>query len=122
MVCLSVNEFLKDNALWLALGVVGVIILVVLIIFLSGLKRKKQISHFDVYEKIVVALGGFPNIGSVSSRGSRLTVVLQDKHLLDEEKIKDLGVSSLIKMSAKVILVIGQEAGDIVKYINQNKK
>ena len=37
-----VNEWLQNNALYLALGVAGAILIVVLILFLLSLKNKKK--------------------------------------------------------------------------------
>lgn len=60
------------------------------------------------------ALGGKENILALEARGSRLVVQLQDYSLYQNGKLKELGVSSLIKMSNKLTLVIGQIAQEIV--------
>ena len=37
---------------------------------------------------------------------------------MEDDALKALGVSSIIKMSSKVTLVIGKDAQDIVKYLS----
>lgn len=104
------NDFLRANAWWMALSVAALILIVVLIIFLTGRKRKspgrKQITVTAYFE----ALGGSDNIISHTRNGSRISLVLKDYELLDKEKIKEAGVDSFIKMSDRLILVIKGDA------------
>ena len=109
-------------------GIVSIVIIIVVpvialavilfgiirIIKKNGFKKERETKNND----IIIALGGRDNIVSVNSAGSRLSLVLKDYSLMQDDKLKELGVSSIIKMSSKVTLVIGKDAQDIVKYLS----
>lgn len=105
------NEFLKENALWIALSFAIVIVVVLFSIFLFGRQSKVQTKDqaFDV-PSFLAALGGADNIFLLEARGSRLSVTLKEKNLLKEEDLKRNGVVSLIKMSNKIVLVVDGSA------------
>ena len=65
------------------------------------------------------ALGGHDNIEDVSGVGSRVTLLLKDKEAINREQLKTLGVSSVLTMSNKVILVIEDQAVNIAEKIRQ---
>ena len=100
----------------IALIVVGVIILVIgtLIIINQVNKNKFNEERKEKNLEIVVALGGKENIVSFKGTGSRLSLVLNDYSLVNDEELKRLGVSSILRMSNKITLVIGKDAQDIV--------
>ena len=106
-------------------GIIAIIVaaLVVIILALVGIIRLIKKSNFkkertEKNNDIIIALGGRDNIVSFSSAGSRLSLVLKDYSLMKDEALKALGVSSIIKMSSKVTLVIGKDAEEIVKYLS----
>ena len=104
--------FLKDNALYLCLGVVALIVLTIIIVYLvkrnKKPSKKEEIVSSD-FNLWIEYLGGKENIEEISGVGSRLTVQLKDGELLKED-IKSLGVSSIMKMSGKIILVVENSA------------
>lgn len=110
------NAFLKNNALWIALAIVAVIIIVaVLLILLNRNKKNKKAKIDDApNDEWVLALGGKENILEVSATGSRLTVKLQDINNCDKDKLKALGVSNIVTMSDKLVLVVEDKA-EIIK-------
>ena len=114
----DINDFLKNNALWIVLGLVVIIAIVVAIILICGLagKKRKKKPQPQIAEKSkwVEALGGSENIVSSEAYGSRLAVVLNDKSKMDKEALKGLGVTSFIEMSNKVTLLLEDKA-DLVK-------
>ena len=57
-----------------------------------------------------VALGGKENVKEINAVGSRLSLILNDKEIIDREKLKTLGVSSVVSMSNKMTLVIEGKA------------
>ena len=65
------------------------------------------------------ALGEKENIEDVSGVGSRVTLILKDKEKIDREKLKALGVSSVLTMSNKIILVVEDQAVKVADAIRQ---
>ena len=105
------NGFLQKNALWIALALVGVILVVIALILILGRKVKKQ-PEAQIAEKSawVTALGGEENVVSSEAAGSRLVVVLKDKTKMNRDELKKLGVTSVIEMSDKVTLLLEDKA------------
>ena len=108
----EINEFLNANALYIALGFIGLIVLVVggIVLFnvLRRKKNQKQKSDNAVnlfYEYI----GNKENIVSIKLNGSRLTVVLNDYNLVNKEQLKTLGVVSIVALKDKMTLVLSEE-------------
>ena len=113
------NQFLKDNALWLCLGIVGIIILVLAITVIIALVRrkkkikdgpKKRIINASAY---ISALGGADNIVSHELMRSRIVLVLKNYDIVDKEKLKEAGVDGFIMMSDKLTLVIQGDAAKV---------
>ena len=106
------NAFFKNNAVWIALAIVAVIVIVLVIILLVNRNRKKDNKAIDntANDDWLEALGGKENILEVSATGSRLTVKLQDINNHDKEKLKQLGVSNIVTMSDKLVLVVEDKA------------
>ena len=108
------NQFLKDNALYLALGVAGVILIILLIVILRSTKNRKD-GDKGGKKKIdgsayIEALGGADNIVSHSLMRSRIVLTLKNYDIVDKEKLKEAGVDSFIMMSDKLTLVIKGDA------------
>jgi phosphotransferase system IIB component len=108
----------------LVLIVCGAVILSSLIYILVVLLKKKhgKKNESSLYQELVSCFGGLDNIIQVSVRESRLSLVLKDYSLVDSETLKEKGVTSSIKMSNKITFVIGSQAKDIAKYIEENLK
>ena len=82
-------------------------------------KKKKKNQTFDG-SVWLTALGEKENVKEVSAVGSRLNINLVDKEKIDREKLKELGVSSVLVMSNKVTLVIEGKAEAIAESIKKN--
>ena len=91
----------------IALVVIVAIILVVAIV--KGRSKKAGVDN----SAWLIALGNKENIKEITATGSRLSVVLVDKEIIDRGKLKELGVSSVLVMSNKVTLVIEGKAEQI---------
>lgn len=111
----ELNLFLQDNALYLALGAVLLIILVIVFIFLSGRKKRSN----EDFEPLFLSLGGFENILSAEVRGSRLALRLKDDSKAHLNDLPKNLVSNYIKMTGKLILVVGQNGEKIEQMINK---
>ncbi len=110
----DINAFLSKNAIWLALAIVVLILLAVFLFVFFNMKKKGQLKHdnkisndSDAWQ---IAIGGKNNIKAVNAMGSRLTLELVDSNLIDKDKLKELGVSNILVMSEKIILVVEDNA------------
>ena len=118
------NEWLRSYGMYIAFVVAGIVFLVVVILFVIALiKRKKNpdsdvpitSTAFENSSKIIDALGGMDNIISHSLKCSRIVLILQNYDVVDERKLNENGVDSLIKMSNKITLVIKKDCSKIYK-------
>ena len=109
------NAFLKNNAIWIAVTLAAIILIVVALILLFGRKNKKEPAP-KIAEKSewVEALGGSDNIISSEAYGSRLALQLKDNSKMNKETLKQLGVTNFIEMSNKVTLLLEDKA-ELVK-------
>ena len=101
--------------IWLAVVDALLIILVVIFIIRNFLNKspKVKVDNNDWFS----ALGGKENIKEINATGSRLSLNLVDKEKIDREKLKTLGVSSVVTMSNKVTLVIEDKAEKIAEIL-----
>ncbi|HPS19323.1 MAG TPA: PTS transporter subunit EIIB [Bacilli bacterium] len=118
----DLSNFLRTYAVWICLGIVLVILLVIFFLFILPLIKQKKINENQQPrgKEWLNALGGADNIINLSSSRSRLSVELKDSSLVDKEKLKVMGASSIITMSQKIILVIDNQADKIKKTIEKN--
>lgn len=119
----NINGFLKDYALWIALAFVAIILITLLLIFVFNKKKKievkEEVKIDEDSSKWLKALGGIDNIVDSSARGSRLTINLKDTSIVDDLALKNLGVTSIVKMSDKIILVIENKANDLLEILKK---
>ena len=116
------NAFLKNNALWIALVLIGVIVIAVILILIFNKKNyKNKKPEAEIAEKSawVIALGGEENIISSEAVSSRLVVILKDKQLLDKEALKQLGVTNFMEMSNKITLLLEDKAELVKKELDK---
>lgn len=115
------NEFLKNNALWMALVLVGIIAVTLFLIFFLNRRKKNIKPVITVASKSawVDALGGNENILSSEAYGSRLVIKLVDKEKMKKDELKSLGVTSIIEMSDKVTLLLEDKAELVKKELDK---
>lgn len=106
---------------WIVLIVVIALIVIGVIISIF-LKKKNQRVEKEESEKLnlefLSIFGGKDNIISCEAKGSRLVLVLKDYSKLDEEKLKINGVTSLIKATNKVTLIVGEKSKELEEFIS----
>ena len=114
------NAFLKNYALWIAIAIVAVIVIVTVLLILLNKKKKNPKDEIlkTSNDDWVNALGGKENILEVNATGSRLSVKLVDINKPDKEKLKQLGVSNIVTMSDKLVLVVEDKAEAIKEKLN----
>ena len=97
----------------------GVLLVAAIIIVVYLLTHRKNKKSFDSSEWLI-ALGNKENVKEVTATGSRLSIVLENKEIIDREKLKELGVSSVLVMSNKVTLVIEGKAEQVAASIQKD--
>ena len=114
------NSFLLNYGIWLALGVAVAVIIVFIIMFLLGNKKKKGKVAAKTFEtnEVFEALGGKGNVLTHSKNGSRISLTLSDYDKVNEKMLNALGVDSIIKMSNKITLVVKDDADSFYKLFN----
>ena len=115
----SLNDFLRDYGLYLALGVVGLILVVALAILLpyflkKGKGKKGKIASKGEY---LSALGGEENVLSKELKGSRIVLRLADYSKVDRQKLLEVGVDGFIEMEDKLTLVLKGDSEKVYKAI-----
>lgn len=115
----EINDFLSNNALWIALGFVGLIAItigsIVLINYLRKNKTKKY-NKANATNNFYEYIGGIDNVVSTKLVGSRFTIVLKNYDLVDKDKLKTLGVSSIISLKDKITLVLNDLGKNYFQY------
>ena len=110
----------SNQPLVITLIIVGVVLVLAIIIFLIIFLNKKKKGHQNSSEAWLLALGDKDNVKEVNAVGSRLSINLIDKEKIDREKLKELGVSSVLVMSNKITLVIEGKAEKIAALIKKD--
>ena len=115
---IDLNVFLKNYGIFLALGIV--LVIVGLLVFNQSRKKKINKSGADSFISWIEALGDKDNIIEISGNRSRLVVSLKDTDKINRNTLDKLGVKNIIMMNNKITLVINNDASLIAKEINQN--
>ena len=116
-VLIAINDPLMISLIIVG-GLVFLIAIFLLVYFLFIKKRNKKV----VVDNNIwfLALGNKENVKEIRGIGSRLTLKLVDKNKIDREKLKELGVTSILTMSDKVTLVIEGQAEKLSSLLNNN--
>lgn len=125
------NNFFKDYGFLIALAFAFIIVIVLIIIFVILAKNKKRclpstnkkclninVTNYDNY---INYLGGIENIINIDNKGHRLFIKLKDYNLIKIEELKNLHISSIVKMSNKAIIVNELDNNDKIKDYIQSK-
>lgn len=113
----SFNEWLSQNAVYLAFALAGFILLCVLLLLFIPIAKKKKKSKKTVIAKAQTmdALGGEENVLSHLRKGSRIELKLKNYDLLKKDELKEAGVDGFIQMSDRLTLVIRGNAEEVEK-------
>ena len=115
---LILTEVNTNLVIWLAvLDALLLLVVVIMVIHFHVTKSPKVKVNNDEW---LNALGGKENVKEINAVGSRLSLNLADKDTIDREKLKTLGVSSVVTMSNKVTLVIEGKAEKIAETLKQS--
>lgn len=111
-----------NNPLLITLFIVGGVVILIgifLILYFLFFKKKQNKVKTD-NNSWFIALGNKENVTEIRGIGSRLTIKLIDKEKIDREKLKELGVTSVLVMFDKVTLVVEGQAEKIASILNEN--
>ena len=111
------DNILKYGLIGAGVAVIAFIVAFVIAVVISKNKKKKEGN--ELCEKIILNLGNKENIKTIEAKSSRLVVSLLDSSKMNEEELKNLGVTSILKMSNKITLVLGNISLEVVEYYNQ---
>lgn len=121
MINLLINWMVVVGSSFAAVILIG--ILIVVLVLLKRNKAKKEIEYNQKQNnEFIKIFGGKENIVSCEAKGSRLVLVLNDYSLLDEQGLKDNGVTSMIKATNKITLIVGTKSSELEKFIEENKR
>lgn len=123
MICYAkqeINDFLSQNALYIVLGFIGLIIVAIVLLLIFNRKKNKNPKFIkNVEDNFYTYLGGVDNVIEAKLNGSRFVIVLKDNTKFDKEKIKTLGVNNIISLKEKITLVLNEDGK---KYFEKFKR
>ena len=97
-----------------------IIIIILVIIALSITKTKKKDYKIEV-NKLVDYLGGKQNIIDYEFNKSRFIVKLENVELVNKEAIQKMGAQGIVEIDNQLKIILGPDAKQIKKYINDLK-
>lgn len=99
-----------------------IIIAVVLIIVAIAITRAKKKDFKLEANKLVECLGGSKNVISYEVNNSRFIVKLKDISLANKEAIQKLGSQGIVEIGNELKIILGSNAKQLKKYIDELKK
>ena len=97
-----------------------IIILIASLIALAIIKSKKKDFKMDI-NKLVSYLGGKENIVEYEFSKSRFIVTLKDVEKVNKEGIQKMGAQGIVEIDNQLKIIIGEEAKQLKKYIDELK-
>ena len=97
-----------------------VIVVLLVIVAFAIIKANKKDFKFDA-NKLVQNLGGKDNIVKYEVNKSRFIVTLKDVKKADKEAIQKMGARGILEVDNQLKIILGSEAGKIIKCINDLK-
>lgn len=107
--------------LYQILAIVGgsVLLLIIALILVIILLKKNKNNTVQEFPELLIALGGKENITQVTYKGSRVSVVVDNKKAVDKEKVKEQGVETIVISNKKVTMVVGNKVSTLMyNYLN----
>ena len=98
--------------------IIGVVLIFILLIVL---KANKKDFHIEA-NKLVEYLGGKDNIINMEANMSRFKVSLKDVSIVNKEAIQKLGAKGIVEIDNQLKIILGPNAKNLIKYIEDLKK
>lgn len=96
-----------------------VIIFSILIVLAFAIAKAKKKGVKIEANKLVELLGGKNNIIKYEVNKSRFIVELKDVSIADKEAIQKLGAQGIVEIDNQLKIILGENAKQIKKYINE---
>lgn len=97
-----------------------VIIFFLLVIAIAITNSKKKDFKIKI-NKLVDSLGGKDNIVDYESNKSRFIVTLKDVELVNKVAIQKMGAKGIVEIDNQLKIILGDEAEQLKKYIDELK-
>ena len=107
--------------LYQILAIIGgsVLLLIIALILVIFLLKKNKNNTVQEFPELLIALGGKENITQVTYKGSRVSVMVDNKKAVDKEKVKEQGVETIVISNKKVTMVVGNNVSmSMYNYLN----
>jgi phosphotransferase system IIB component len=106
------------------LALIASILLIGAIIAIIVLKtRKSRTPIISEFPGLLNALGGISNIGDITCKGSRVSVIVNDKKIIDKDKVKSEGIETIVVSNKKVTMVVDNAKAILISsYLEGLKK
>lgn len=100
---------------YLILGIIITFLVIVIasVLTIYFLKKKKNTKEVE-YPELLEAFGGKDNIIDFSSKGSRVSVVVENKKIVDKEKLKEQGIETIVVSNKKFTILVGNKKSILV--------
>ncbi len=99
-----------------------IIILVVMAIIAIAIIRSKRRDFKLDANKLIELLGGKDNIENYEFNKSRFIVDLKDVGKANKEGIQKIGAQGIVEIDNQLKIILGEDAKQIKKYINELKR
>ena len=98
-----------------------IIIVILVLIALAISKSMKKDIKIEM-NKLVANLGGKDNILNYEVNKSRFVVTLKDVELVNKEAIQKMGAKGIVEIDNQLKIILGNEARQLKKQIDQLKR
>ena len=97
------------------------IIIFILVIIAIAITRSKKKDFKLEANKLVTLLGGKDNVTDYEVNKSRFIVTLKDVTKANKEGIQKMGAKGIVEIDNQLKIILGEDAKQIKKYINELK-
>ena len=97
-----------------------ILVVILVIVAIAIIKSRKKDFEFEA-NKLIRNLGGKDNVVSYEVNNSRFVVTLKDVSKADKEAIQKMGAKGILEVDNQLKIILGNDAGKIIKYINDLK-
>lgn len=99
--------------------IIGAVVLTLILIVAIIIIKKRSGKEIREFPGLLEALGGNENVSNITLNGSRISMNFENKNSINKELIKENGVETIVVSNKKITLVIGKNAPDIYKYLQE---
>lgn len=96
-----------------------IVIITVLVIIAFAIIRSKRKDFKIETNRLVECLGGKKNIKNYEVNKSRFIVELNDVTKVNKEAIQKLGAKGVVEIGNQLKIILGEEAKNLKKYIDE---